>query len=120
MVSIVIFSFKLFRSNMSVALFIVEDDKSFGETIPIASQRYFTDVWLKVAEQLKLKLIPLFECGADFDQTDIPVILDELDSLQQACQKRFDPSEHIFQRIGLLRETLMELKKRGEIHLFIG
>lgn len=103
---------------MSVALFIVEEDRGFGETIPIS--RYFTDVWLKVAEQLTLKLIPLFECGADFDQTEIPVILDELDSLQHACQKRFDPSEHIFQRIELLRETLLELKKREKIDLFIG
>ena len=105
---------------MSVALFIVEKDRSFGETIPISTQRYFTDVWLKVAEQLKLKLIPLFECGADFDETDIPVILNELDLLQHACQKRFDPSEHIFQRIELLRETLLGLKKREHVQLSIG
>ncbi len=105
---------------MSVALFIVEEDKSFRKTIPISTQRYFTDVWLKVAGQLKLKLIPLFECGADFDQTDIPVILDELDLLQHACHKLFDPSEHIFQRIELLRETLLGLNKREKTHLFIG
>ncbi len=105
---------------MSVLLFVESPEEFKNFTVPVSGESYFREIWLPIAEKLELKIIPLFEVGMSFSNQDIPIILKELNLLENEANRLFSPDEHIFARISLLQDGLNTLRNIDNLDFFIG
>lgn len=106
---------------MAIALYKIEGKILKKEIIPISSQKYFKDIWLKFCVELNLKWVPLFESGAEFTQDDIPFILKELNDLFSFCKLHYtNQSEPIIERLIVLLKKIAEFKTSQITSFYIG
>jgi len=109
---------------MSIMIIIqdpeTEEEKAFS--IPLASEKFFTDVWEPLAEELELQWVPTFLSGVDVRNEDLHDILSEIKQLEDLGKKKLSPDEiiQLCGRVNLLREKLPHAFNRAEAIVFIG
>ncbi|WP_438449512.1 hypothetical protein [Gorillibacterium sp. sgz5001074] len=106
---------------MSIAAIIIEPpNRDFY--VPIASEEFFHKCWVPIIQDLKLKLVPLFNPGIDLIKKELPTLLSELKQIKDYGLKTltYNEQSHIITRIELLENKLSEVFSEEGIVVFIG
>lgn len=109
---------------MSVSAFVLnpvnEIEKSLS--ILIATKEFFSRVWVKGCEELKLEWIPIFSTGIDILRQDLIPIKIELEKLKKWSEKNLSKQdkEKIIDRINKLEINLPRMFNRKDAIVFIG
>lgn len=97
-----------------------EEEKSFS--IPLASEKFFEDIWESLAEELELQWIPAFLSGVDVIEDDLDDIFLELEKLEILAKEKLkrDDIAQLQERIKLIKDKLPGAFKRAGVIVFIG
>lgn len=109
---------------MSVALMIKEiDGQESDRYIPIAGEKLFLNYWEPVIETEGFVWLSLIQPGLWFTEEDLPAIVKELQDLQQAVPRYYQPDTTAYQqmeeRLTNVLAELAELKDK-RVKLYIG
>jgi hypothetical protein len=114
---------------MAIQLVIV--DNSIGDAqeretrarvIPLATAEYFRAYWLRGADALRLKYVPLLYGGIRLEQEDLPFVLDELVLLRRWLCDHFANHEDggSIERVDNLALHLREALGKGNLDISVG
>jgi len=97
-----------------------DEEKSFS--IPLASEKFFEDIWEPLAEELELQWIPTFLSGVDVIEDDLDDIVSELEKLEVLAKEKLnqDNFSQLQERIKLIKDKLPGAFKRVGAVVFIG
>ena len=91
---------------MSISVIIdnpeTDDERLF--IIPVSSEDFFKKVWSKIALDLNLKWIPLFQTGVKIERCDLDQLFNELDLITAFVKENLKNSngDHLLVRIALM------------------
>lgn len=112
------------EKNMSIAA-IIQDPETDQEKqfyVPIATERWFRDVWLKLAQELQLEWVPLFRTGVQVEKHDLSAVLEELDRLDDLARRKLAAVElaQLTERLTDVRDALSTAFEREGAIIYIG
>lgn len=109
---------------MTISAFLLDagSDKVPPFFVPVASERFFINVWMPAAHALQLKYVPLFQTGLDLEKADLESVLIELHKLGEwvALNNSSEVSASVHERIDLLIEALQRTFRSHGAKIFIG
>ena len=111
---------------MSVLMFVIDPQNDFEKhaMLPVATERFFESVWLRLVQRNSLLWVPLFQTGLDIELADLPCIIKELDIVLKSASHAGlseDERNHLTTRASLLRERLQQLfHTRPDVKVYIG
>lgn len=75
---------------MSVSILISGNNipEKDWKNIPLASEESFRTLWMPICKELNLEFIPLFEVGFEIDLDSLNCVLQELNLVKHAMEKK--------------------------------
>ncbi|MEO1769334.1 hypothetical protein [Candidatus Enterococcus ferrettii] len=110
---------------MSIGI-IIDEPKNEEEQlffIPVATEEFFTNYWLKASNELQLIWVPIFKTGIVIEKEDIPVITKELELVKGWTEKNIiniDIKKCLKKRINCILENLPKAFEKENIKLYVG
>ncbi|EAC8434588.1 hypothetical protein IT97_12840 [Listeria monocytogenes] len=110
---------------MSIGI-IIDEPKNEEEQlffIPVATEEFFTNYWLKASNELQLNWVPIFKTGIVIEKGDMPVILKEIKLVKKWIEKNvknIDIKIDILKRIDYILENLPKAFEKENIKLYVG
>ena len=112
---------------MSISLIVLEPkSKEYSlVNVPLATEDVFDRIWLRGAQHLDAKWLPLFKSGIDLTAADFTCVIQELMSLGEWVKVEAlgsDEKRFVLSRIDALLKEFVRLdsETNGNVKVFIG